>query len=95
MTKTPSLVSVREGKNLSLEISVSGNPAPKITWSVHGRDYGDKSRFNITDKIFEIRGVRFEDQGMITCRAENLFGIQETKVDLVVLGEPVCIHLCL
>ncbi|XP_068747696.1 uncharacterized protein [Montipora capricornis] len=88
VTKTPSLVSVREGKNLSLEISVSGNPAPKITWSVHGRDYGDKSRFNITDKIFKIRGVRFEDQGMITCRAENLFGIQETKVDLVVLGAP-------
>ncbi|XP_068679572.1 uncharacterized protein [Montipora foliosa] len=87
-TKTPSPVSVREGENLSLEISVSGNPAPKITWSVHGRDYGDKSRFNITDKIFEIRGVRFEDQGMITCRAENLFGIQETKVDLVVLGAP-------
>ncbi|XP_068679578.1 uncharacterized protein [Montipora foliosa] len=88
VTKTPSLVSVREGKNLSLEISVSGNPAPKITWSVHGRDYGDKSRFNITDKIFEIRSVRFEDQGMITCRAENLFGIQEKKVDLVVLGAP-------
>ncbi|XP_068747699.1 uncharacterized protein [Montipora capricornis] len=88
VTKTPSLVSVREGENLSLEISVSGNPAPKITWSMHGQDYRDRSRFNITDKIFEIRAARFEDQGMITCRAENLFGIQETKVDLVVLGAP-------
>ena len=24
---------------------------------------------------------------MITCRAENLFGVQETKVELTVLGE--------
>ncbi|XP_068679579.1 uncharacterized protein [Montipora foliosa] len=88
VTKTPSLVSVREGENLSLEISVSGYPAPKVTWSLHERNYEDKSRFNITGEIFQIRGVRFEDQGMITCRAENLFGDQETKVDLVVLGAP-------
>ena len=29
---------------------------------------------------------------MITCRAENLFGDQQTKVDLVVLGEFVFIY---
>ena len=56
VTKTPSLVSVREGENLSLEISVSGYPAPKITWSLHGRNYEDKSRFNITGEIFQISG---------------------------------------
>ena len=89
MTKLPTLVSLSEGENLSLDISVSGSPFPKITWSIHGRGYGDKTRFNITDEKFEIREVRLEDQGMITCRAENLFGVQETRVELVVSGKVV------
>ena len=87
MTKLPTLVSLSEGENLSLDISVSGSPFPKIMWSIQGRGYGDKTRFNITDEKFEIWRVRFEDQGMITCRAENLFGVKETRVELVVLGK--------
>ena len=87
MTQLPSLVSLREGGNLSLEVAVSGGPFPKITWSVHGREIVDKSRLTITDNKFEIRGVRFEDQGLITCTAQNLFGVQETKAELVVFGE--------
>lgn len=47
----------------------------------------------ITAHQFEIRGVRFEDQGIITCRVENLFGFQETKVELIVFGEFICILL--
>ena len=87
MTKLPSLVSLREGGNLSLEIAVSGSPFPKITWSVHGREIVNKSRLIITNNKFEIRGVRFEDQGLITCTAQNVFGVQETKTELVVFGE--------
>ena len=87
MTKLPSLVSLREGGNLSLEIAVSGSPFPNITWSVHGRVVIDRSRLTITNDKFEIRGVRFEDQGLITCTAQNVFGVQETQTELVVLGE--------
>ena len=87
MTKLPSLVSLREGGNLSLEIAVSGSPFPKITWSVHGREVIERSRLTITNDRFEIRGVHFEDQGLITCTAQNLFGVQETEAELVVLGE--------
>ena len=86
-SKPPSLVSVKEGSNLSLSISASGNPAPKITWSLQERNHGNQSRYKITADKFEIRGVLFEDQGMITCRAENVFGLQEINVKLVVLGE--------
>ena len=87
MTELPSLVSLREGRNLTLEIAVSGSPFPKITWSVHGREIVDKSRLTITKDKFEIRGVRLEDKGLITCTAQNLFGVQETRAELVVLGE--------
>ena len=90
--KPPSLVSIKEGSNLSLSISSSGNPAPKITWSVQGRNHGNQRRYKITADKFKIREVRFEDQGIITCRAENLFGLQEINVKLVVLGEFVVFY---
>ena len=31
--------------------------------------------------------VRFEDQGIITCQAENVFGTRVARVKLVVFGE--------
>ncbi|XP_015755538.1 PREDICTED: uncharacterized protein LOC107335079 isoform X2 [Acropora digitifera] len=88
MTELPSLISLSEGENLTLEVAVSGSPFPKITWSVHGREIVDKSRLTITNDKFEIRGVRLEDKGLITCTAQNLFGFQETEAELVVLGAP-------
>ena len=87
MTKLPSLVSLKEGENLTLEVAVSGSPFPNITWSVHGREIIESSRLTITNDKFEIRGIRFEDQGLITCTAQNVFGVQETQTELVVLGE--------
>ena len=72
---------------MSLTVSVSGNPTPKITWSVQGETHEEQSRYKITADKFEIGAVRFEDQGMITCRAENLFGVRETAVKLIVFGK--------
>ena len=47
----------------------------------------NQSRINSTgDEKFELNDVRFEDEGVITCRAENVFGVQETEVELTVLG---------
>ena len=72
---------------MSLTVSVSGNPAPKITWSVEGKTHGEQSRYKITADKFEISEVRFEDHGMITCRAENLFGVREAGVKLIIFGK--------
>ena len=91
--KPPSLISLREGENVSLIISATGNPAPNITWSVQGRNHGDQSRYKITSDKFEIREVRFEDHGTITCRAENVFGVREMKVELTILGELTIFYL--
>ncbi|KAJ7374119.1 Immunoglobulin super DCC subclass member 3 [Desmophyllum pertusum] len=79
---------MREGDKLSLHISVSGNPAPKITWSFQGRDLDNRSRFKFTAELFEISDVRFEDQGKITCLVENVFGSQVAHVKVLVFGTP-------
>ena len=86
-SKVPSSITIREGAKLSLNISASGNPAPKITWSLQGGNHGNQSRFKFTDETFEIAEVRFENQGMITCQAENVFGTRVTQVKLIVFGE--------
>ena len=47
----------------------------------------NQSRVNSSgNEKFELNDVRFEDEGVITCRAENVFGVQETEVELTVLG---------
>jgi len=54
---------------------------------MQGKNHQNQTRFkNAADK-FVMDDVRFEDEGVITCRAENVFGVQETKVELTVLGE--------
>ena len=45
------------------------------------------ARFRILDDKFEMDNVRFEDEGLITCHAENMFGVEVSKVNLTVLGE--------
>jgi len=87
-SKIPPSITLREGTKLSLNISASGNPAPKITWSLQGGNHGNQSRFKLTNETLEIMEVRFEDQGMITCQAENVFGTRVAQVELIVFGPP-------
>ena len=93
-SKPPPLIFIKEGGNLTLSISVSGNPQPKITWSVRLKIHENESRVNSTgDEKFELNYIRFEDEGVITCRAENVFGVQETEVELTVLGKFIIINI--
>ena len=92
VNKPPPLIFVREGGNLSISISVSGNPVPKITWTLQDKNHENQTRYKVTADKFEIDDVHFEDEGVINCRAENLFGVQEAKVELTVLGE--LINIC-
>ena len=85
--KPPPLIFIKEGGNLSVSISASGYPVPKITWSMQGKNHQNQTRFKTAADKFVMDDVRFEDEGVITCRAENVFGVQETKVELTVLGE--------
>ena len=54
---------------------------------MQGETHGEQSRYKITADKFEISEIRFEDQGMILCRAENLFGDREAGVKLIVFGK--------
>ena len=47
------------------------------------------ARFRILDDKFEMDNVRFEDEGLIICHAENMFGVEVSKLNLTVLGKSV------
>ena len=54
---------------------------------MQGKSRESPARFRILDDKFEMNNVRFEDEGLITCHAENMFGVEVSKVNLTVLGE--------
>ena len=54
---------------------------------MQGKSRESRARFRILDDKFEMDNVRFEDEGLITCHAENMFGVEVSKVNLTVLGE--------
>lgn len=60
---------------------------------MRSKNHGNQTRFKTALDKFDIDDVRFEDEGVIMCRAENVFGVQETKVELTVLGECVSFYL--
>ena len=75
---------------MTFSFSVSGYPKPKVTWSMKTKTQENQTRFRVLADKFEMTDVRFEDEGVITSRAENMFGIQVTEVNITVKGE--CAH---
>ena len=75
---------------MTFSFSISGYPTPKITWSLKTKTEENQTRFRILADKFEMDKVRFEDQGVITSRAENMFGVQVIETKITVKGE--CAH---
>lgn len=72
---------------MTFSFSISGNPKPKVTWSMKTKTQENQTRFRVLADKFEMSDVRFEDEGVITGRAENMFGIQVSEVKITVKGE--------
>lgn len=72
---------------MTFSFSISGHPKPKVTWSMKTKTQENQTRFRVLADKFEMSDVRFEDEGVITSRAENMFGIQVTEVKITVRGE--------
>ena len=72
---------------MTFSFSISGYPKPKVTWSMKTKTQENQTRFRVLADKFEMSDVRFEDEGVITSRVENMFGIQVTEVKITVKGE--------
>ncbi|XP_073256827.1 protogenin A-like isoform X2 [Porites lutea] len=86
--KPPSSIVIKDGSNMTFSFSISGYPKPKVTWSMKTKTQENQTRFTVLADKFEMSDVRFADEGVITSRAENMFGIQVTEVKITVRGAP-------
>lgn len=79
-------MTVGEKQNVTLPCRATGFPPPVITWYKNGHVIEEK-RKHFKIRNWEIIEIRFEDHGIYTCKAENVFGSDQSSVDLAVKGE--------
>ena len=79
-----SQLTVNESNTAALFCSVTGNPAPKVSWiKVDGSL--PSNRIKVTsDGLIQIDDVRLEDAGKYKCMARNILGEDENAANLVV-----------
>ncbi|GMT25440.1 hypothetical protein PFISCL1PPCAC_16735 [Pristionchus fissidentatus] len=85
-------IKVRAGQDFSLNIPVSGEPPPEITWSFDGKplETDDRVKINNEDyrtKFFVKRALR-DDTGTYIIKAENCNGTDTAEVKVIVLDHP-------
>ena len=79
-----SQLTVNESNTAALFCSVTGNPAPELSW-VRIDGSLPSSRVKMTlDGLLQIDDVRLEDAGKYKCVARNILGEDETSANLVV-----------
>ena len=84
LLQRPVGMTVNESQTVILKCSVDGNPSPKVTWSKLN------SSLPVGHHVVESRGslivkdVRPGDDGVYSCRAENLLGQVNASAKLTV-----------
>eukprot|EP00794_Sanderia_malayensis_P002456 gene2456-2829_t len=90
ITMKPSDASVVQGTSAKFTCEAKGNPKPDISWFHNKRKIkSDDKNIKIIDNIgLEIENVLVNDNGTITCVADNIIGKDKTSAQLIVLTKP-------
>ncbi|XP_055335566.1 basement membrane-specific heparan sulfate proteoglycan core protein-like [Paramacrobiotus metropolitanus] len=74
-----------EGETVQLECTVTGNPAPVVTWTRGDRQPGETdNRVQIQNGKYIIQGARADDSGFYICEAANALGSSQGTITLEV-----------
>uniref|UniRef100_A0A8C0WZE1 Ig-like domain-containing protein n=1 Tax=Castor canadensis TaxID=51338 RepID=A0A8C0WZE1_CASCN len=84
MLQNTSLLTIQEGHALQLQCVVDSNPPAKLSW-FRGSSTLNSSISN--SGILKLSPSRIEDEGKITCHAQNALGNQTVSLNLSVLCE--------
>uniref|UniRef100_A0A0A9W2X0 Hemicentin-2 n=2 Tax=Lygus hesperus TaxID=30085 RepID=A0A0A9W2X0_LYGHE len=80
----PAVTPAATGKPIVLKCTVSGYPAPKISWSFNGNEVVGRNHPDL-----EITNVSKSDEGTYTCTAYNSEGSAKRTTRLVVRDKPI------
>ncbi len=83
-------VTVRAGQVVKFDVDVKGEPPPTTTWIFKGAELQGSHKVKIDNQDYNtklsINDASKKNTGTYTLRAENVNGIDEATVDVVVLG---------
>jgi len=83
-------IRVRAGQGFDLNVAVSGEPPPKVTWSFGGKNVESTDRIKIDNPDyltkFAVKRTLRSDTGTYTITAVNDSGQDVAKVEVVILG---------
>lgn len=79
---------VRIGDHVSVECRATGRPRPKLTWKRQGSTLQLVTTLTSDVNIIQWPVIRPEDSGVYICQAENIEGMTEVKVGVIVEGGP-------
>lgn len=83
---------LRSGQMLHVEADVEGEPSPKISWSLKGKDLTSNERMKIENEehrtTFIIQKVKRSDTANYLVKAVNSTGEDSFELELVVLSKP-------
>uniref|UniRef100_A0A673JG47 Titin n=1 Tax=Sinocyclocheilus rhinocerous TaxID=307959 RepID=A0A673JG47_9TELE len=84
--------SVLVGKDLQVEIPVSGRPKPKVTWTKDGAALKFTTRVNISNTahstVLSIKEAAREDGGMYGINVSNAVGQKDATIEIITLDKP-------
>ena len=84
VTITPSKLTVNESNTAALFCSVTGNPAPQVSWSrVNGSLLSNRTKVT-PDGLLQIGNARLDDAARYKCTAQNILGKDENIANIVV-----------
>ena len=73
----------QENENVAITCNATGQPLPQITWS---KSVGTlpKSRTYLSNGVIRIRQVKKTDSGTYICEAENIMGLKQGVIQLII-----------
>ncbi|VVC89475.1 unnamed protein product [Leptidea sinapis] len=85
-------IKVREGEPISLDVKVSGEPAPEVTWSLNSKIVISGNGLKLVNvpylSKYQHSSPRRKDSGTYKIQAVNKYGQDTAELDITVVGKP-------
>lgn len=85
-------VRVRAGTLVKFDVDVRGEPPPKMTWILANKPLESGPSCKIENDEYntklQLTDTSRKDTGMYTLRAENINGVDEAQVEVIILDKP-------
>ncbi|XP_055385446.1 twitchin isoform X34 [Condylostylus longicornis] len=85
-------IKVRSGQQVKFDVDVKGEPPPTLTWSFKGKDLEPTGLCRIENEDYNTKLTLLDNErkntGEYKLRAENINGVDEATVEVIILDKP-------